>query len=111
MSSDAFALMIRQGADEHLPTVLELGAYDNHITSIMGASLTGSGQVDSIDCAIDGFNILLEYLGARPDLQLILAIPLADGKRSLKRNYPHQKAEDNGVTLKHPTFISCINGC
>lgn len=93
MDHDLLTTIVRKWVDVYLPKVIESGGYDNHITNIIGTSPWGAGEPDSIDIAIQGFNILLEYVGQREDIRLLLAIPLDGGKRSLKRNYPKSKDE------------------
>lgn len=90
MDNDLLTTIVRKWVDEYLPIVIESGWYDDHVTSIIGTSPGGAGEPDSLDVAI---NILLDYIGQRDDIRLILAIPLDGGKRTLKKNYPVAKSD------------------
>lgn len=91
MDHDLLTTIVKKWVDAYLPKVIESGWYDDHVTSIIGTSHGGAGEPDSIDVAIQGFSILLDYIGQRDDIRLRLAIPLDGGKRTLKKNYPVTK--------------------
>jgi hypothetical protein len=93
MDTETLTNILKSWVDEHLPVVMETGWYGDHITRIDGTSGAGSGAPDSVDVAIQGFNILMDYIGKREDIRLLLAIRLEYGKRTLKRNYPESKEE------------------